>query len=85
MILNKLAAIQTKMDNEENSQPTRSDPDKITVIDTVDDLMKFEVSLQELDNYYAVSYSNESSRALGKTTAYHVMAVKTVDNSLLVH
>ncbi|KZR95745.1 Uncharacterized protein APZ42_010311, partial [Daphnia magna] len=54
VILNKLAAIQTKMDNEENTQPTRSDPDKITVIDTVDDLMKFEVSLQEPDNYYAV-------------------------------
>ncbi|KAI9554877.1 hypothetical protein GHT06_020154 [Daphnia sinensis] len=54
MILNKLAAIETKMDNEENSQPTRSDPDKITVIDTVDDLVKFEVSLQEPDNYYAV-------------------------------
>jgi hypothetical protein len=54
VILNKLAAIQTKMDNEENTQPTRWDPDKITVIDTVDDLMKFEVSLQEPDNYYAV-------------------------------
>lgn len=56
LIINKLTAMETKMDNKENyhSQQFQSDPDKITVIDTVADLIHFEEFLKEPDNYYAV-------------------------------